>query len=246
MRVRIGVVFAVLLGLCLPAVGQRADWRGSRSYREAADFVIKRLRLRRNSVVVDIGAGDGWWASKMTAGLGPKGAIHAGEVEQKKVDTMKTKWADIKQIKPYLCPTDGTGMEADSCDLAFLSKTYHHLNKDTHVAYLKHLKEVVKPSGKLVIIERHPVLGSGRSAEHGWLPGLLGQQAEDAGWMMLRCEMIPGSDHFMATFVQPEAFAKTFAKRREAAEKKKTTEEKKPAEEKKTPAEKKTPPEQEK
>ncbi len=133
-RVRIGVMFAVLLGLCLPAVGQRADWRGSQSYREAADFVVKRLRLRRNSVVVDIGAGDGWWASKMTARLGPKGVIHAGEVEQKKVDAMKTKWADLKQIKPYLCPTDSTGMEADSCDLAFLSKTYHHLNKDGHVA----------------------------------------------------------------------------------------------------------------
>jgi hypothetical protein len=58
--------------------------------------------------------------------------------------------------------------------------------------------------------------------------------------MLLRCGLIPGSDHFMATFVQPETFAKTFAKRREAAEKKKTTEQKKP------PAEKKTSPEQQK
>lgn len=131
--------------------------------------------------------------------------------------------------------------------LAFLSKTYHHLNKDGHVAYLKHLKEVVKPSGKLVIIERHPALASGRGAEHGWLPGLLARQAEDAGWMLLRCGLIPGSDHFMATFVQPETFTKTFAKRREAAEKKKNTEQKIPPEKKKKPAEKKkTSPEQKK
>ncbi len=250
-RVKNSVVFAVMFCLCLPAVGRPAGRRSGRcggyGYRESADFVIKRLRLRRNSVVVDIGAGDGWWASKMAPGLGPKGAIHAGEIEQKKVDGMKTKWADLKQIKPYLCPTDGTGMEADSCDLAFLSKTYHHLNKDEHVAYLKHLKEVVKPSGKLVIIERHPSLASsGRSAEHGWLPGLLARQAEDAGWMLLRCSLIPGSDHFMATFVQPETFAKTFAKRREAAEKKKNTEQKKPAEEKKAPAQEKKSSEQEK
>ncbi len=245
-RVRNSVVFAVVLGLCLPAVGRPAGRRGGYGYRESADFVVKRLRLRRNSIVVDIGAGDGWWASKMAARLGPKGLIHAGEVEQKKVDAMRTKWADLKQIKPYLCPTDGTGLEADSCDLAFLSKTYHHLNKDGHVAYLKHLKEVVKPSGKLVIIERHPALASGRSAEHGWLPGLLGRQAEVAGWMMLRCELIPGSDHFMATFVQPETFAKTFAKRREAAEKKKAAEEKKTAEETKIPAEEKKSGKQEK
>ncbi len=131
--------------------------------------------------------------------------------------------------------------------LAFLSKTYHHLNKDAHVAYLKHLKDVVKPSGKLVIIQRHPALASsGRGAEHGWLPGLLARQAEDAGWMLLRCGLIPGSDHFMATFVQPETFAKTFAKRREAAEKKKNTEQKKPPEEMNTAEKKKTSPEQKK
>ncbi len=238
-RVRNSVVFAVVLTLCLPAVGRPAGGRSARcggyGYRESADFVIKRLRLRRNSVVVDIGAGDGWWASKMAAKLGPKGLIHAGEVEQKKVDAMKTKWADLKQIKPYLCPTDRTGMEPNSCDLAFLSKTYHHLNKDAHIAYLKHLKDVVKPSGRLVIIERHPALASGRAAQHGWLPGLLARQAEDAGWMLLRCSLVPGSDHFIATFVHPENFAKTFAKRREAAEKKKATEQKKPTEEKKTP-----------
>jgi len=242
LRVRIGVVLAVLLGLCLPAVGRQTGGRSCRcggyGYREAAGFVVRRLGLRRNSIVVDIGAGDGWWASKMAARLGPKGVIHAGEVEQKKVDAMKTRWADIKQIRPYLCPTDGTGLQADSCDLAFLSKTYHHLDKDGHVAYLKHLKEVVKPSGRLVIIERHPALASGRGKEHAWLPGLLGQQAEDAGWMLLRCELIPGSDHFMATFVQPEDFAKKFAKRREAAEKKKAAAQDKPAAEKKTPAEK--------
>jgi len=211
-------VSSMILFLCLPVVGQPRDRKNTvsmrgKGYREAADYVVRRLGLRRNSIIADIGAGDGWWASKMAEKLGPKGVIHAGEVDQKKVDAMKEKWASVPQIKPYLCPTDGTGLSENSCDVAFISKTYHHFGKDTHIDYLRHLKKVIKPSGRVVIIERHADLASGRGKEHAWQPGLLCHQAEQAGWMLLRCEMIPGSDHFMATFVTPEAFAEKLSKR---------------------------------
>jgi SAM-dependent methyltransferase len=227
-RFRVGGAIVAILFLCLPVAGrqkERSGGRGSGSiggkgYREAAGYVVKRLGLRRNSIVVDIGAGDGWWSSKMAEKLGPKGVIHAGEVDQKKIDKIKEKWESVHQIKPYLCPTDGTGLEENSCDLAFVSKTYHHFDKDTHVDYLRHLKKVIKPSGRVVIIERHADLASGRGKEHAWQPGLLGQQAEQAGWMLLRCELIPGSDHFMATLVKPEAFAEKLSRRFTAAKRK--------------------------
>ena len=227
-RFRVGGAIVAILFLCLPVVGQQKESSGGRGsgsiggkgYREAAGYVVKRLGLRRKSVVVDIGAGDGWWSSKMVGKLGVKGVIHAGEVEQKKVDAMKKKWEAEPQIKPYLCPTDGTGLEENSCDLAFISKTYHHFGKDTHVDYLRHLKKVIKPSGRVVIIERHADLASGRGKEHAWQPGLLGQQAEQAGWMLLRCELIPGSDHFMATLVKPEAFTEKLSRRHKAAKRK--------------------------
>ncbi len=227
-RFRVGGAIVAILFLCLPVVGQQKEQSGGRGggsiggkgYREAAGYVVKRLGLRRKSVVVDIGAGDGWWSSKIAEKLGPRGVIHAGEIDQKKVDTIKEKWEAVPQIKPYLCPTDGTGLEKNSCDLAFISKTYHHFGKDTHVDYLRHLKKVIKPSGRVVIIERHADLASGRGKEHAWQPGLLGQQAEQAGWMLLRCELIPGSDHFIATFVKPEAFTEKLSRRLKAAKRK--------------------------
>ena len=193
---------------------------GGYPYREKSDYVLRELDLKPGDVVADIGAGDGWWAEKMAPCVGPEGIVHAGEVDQKKVDAMKEKWASVPQIKPYLCPTDGTGLSENSCDVAFISKTYHHFGEDTHVDYLRHLKKVIKPSGRVVIIERHADLASGRGKEHAWQPGLLGHQAEQAGWMLLRCEMIPGSDHFMATFVTPDAFAEKLSKRSSATKRK--------------------------
>ncbi len=180
---------------------------GGYPYRKKSEYVLKELDLQSGDVVVDIGAGDGWWAEKMAGFVGSKGMIHASEVEQDKVDNMKEKFVDVNQIKPYLCPTDGTGLADNSCDLAFLSKTYHHLNKDGRVDYLRHLRKVVKPTGRLCVIEKHAGIGSGRGGGHALLPGLLFEQAEEAGWIPVRYELITGTYHFIAIFVQKELFS---------------------------------------
>jgi ubiquinone/menaquinone biosynthesis C-methylase UbiE len=187
---------------------------GRYPYREKSEYVLNELDLKPGDIVVDIGAGDGWWAEKMAKFVGSKGTIHASEVEQDKVDNMKEKFADVEQIKPYLCPTDCTGLADNSCDLAFLSKTYHHLNKGGHVDYLRHLRNVVKPTGRLCVIEKHAGLGSGRSQEHALLPGLLFEQAEEAGWIPVRYELITGTYHFIAFFVQKELFSPEPQRRR--------------------------------
>ena len=180
---------------------------GGYPYQRKSEYVLKELDLKSGDIVIDIGAGDGWWAEKMVKFVGSEGKIHASEIKQKEVDKMKEKFADVPQIKPYLCPTDGTALAENSCDLAFLSKTYHHLNKGGHVDYLRHLLKVVKPTGRLCVIEKHAGLGSGRGQEHAWLPGLLFEQAEEAGWIPVRYELITGTYHFIAIFVQQELFS---------------------------------------
>ena len=179
---------------------------GRYPYRQKNDYVLKELDLKAGDVVVDIGAGDGFWARQMAKSVGAEGVIHASEVGQRKVDDMKQKLADVPQIKPYLSPLDGTALPENSCDLAFLSKTYHHLNEGSHVDYLRHLRKVVKPTGRLCVIEMNPALGRGRASEHAWSPGLLIQQAEQAGWISVRCELMTGTNHYIAIFVQKELF----------------------------------------
>lgn len=180
---------------------------GHYPYREKSDYVLKELDLKPGDVVVDIGAGDGWWAERMAKSVGAEGIIHASEVDQKKVEEMKEQFADIPQIGPYLSPTDSTSLPENSCDLAFLSKTYHHLDKGGHVDYLRHLRKVVKPMGRLCVIERHPALTSGRGSQHAWSPAVLMQQAEEAGWVPVRYELITGTYHYIAMFVQQGLFS---------------------------------------
>ena len=180
--------------------------KGGYPYREKTDYVLWELDLKFGDVVADIGAGDGFWAEKMAKVVGPNGIVYAGEVAQDKVDKMKKRFADVPQVKPYLCPTDGPGLDENTCDLVFLSKTYHHLDKEGQVDYLDDLRSVVKPTGRLVVIEHYQELATGRMKDHSWSPGLLTQQAEQGGWILVRSELITGTHHFMAIFVQKELF----------------------------------------
>jgi ubiquinone/menaquinone biosynthesis C-methylase UbiE len=167
---------------------------------------MNELDLHSGDVVVDVGAGDGWWSKLMAKQVGESGTVHASEVVQDKVDKMKKDLADSPNIRPYLSPLDGTGLPDDSCDMAFLSKVYHHLPDGKHVDYLRHLKKVVKPTGRLCIIERHPLLGSQRGRDHGWRMGQLIVEAEEAGWVAVRCELMRGTYHYIAIFAPSELF----------------------------------------
>ncbi len=173
-------------------------------YRAMSDYVLRELDLKPGDVVADIGAGDGFWAELMAKFVGEQGIIHAAEVEKKKIDQMKKRFADVPQVRPYLCPTDGTGLDENSCELAFLSKTYHHL-PDDRVAYLRHLREVVRPTGRLCVIERYADI-TGQRGSHDMLLSQLIKQAEEAGWIAVRYELMTGTYHYIAIFVQRELF----------------------------------------
>ena len=186
---------------------------GGYPYRAKSDYVLRELDLRPGDVVVDIGAGDGFWAERMAKFVGKEGTIYASEVEQRKVDRMKERFTDLPQVKPYLCPTDGTGLAENSCELAFLSKTYHHLDADGRVDYLRHLRQVVRPTGRLCVIEKYANIAT-RDQSHAIVLSQLVKQAEQAGWIAVRYELMTGMYHYITIFVQRDLFGPERSSRR--------------------------------
>lgn len=201
----------------------QAIGNGSYLFRQKADQILKELDLRPGDVIADIGAGDGWWSERFGEAVGTTGTVHAAEVTQKLVDQMKNKFADKPQIKPYLCKPDAPELAENCCDMAFFSYVYHHLPKDGRIDYLKQLARVVKPTGRLVVVEKYSQIAA-RGKDHGTQLSTVLAEAEQAGWIPVRCELIAGTETYLAIFVQQDLFGAAAAQEAKPARKQKPEE----------------------
>ena len=105
--------------------------------------------------------------------------------------------------------TDHTGLPANSCDVGFMVKVYHHIDKNVRVDYMKSLRATIKPGGRLIIVERHPVIPSVRKKSepvHSIAPAQLMRDMANAGWFPARFELLPKSAYYVAVFVQMDVF----------------------------------------
>lgn len=182
--------------------------RGSQNYPHRAEphvgFISRELDVRTGDAVADVGAGDGFWTDLLSRRVGAEGTVWAAEVTQTLVDKLAERFADTPQVKPRLIPKDRLDLPERSLDLAWFSLVYHHLPED-RAGYLKRLRAVVKPTGWLAIVERYSVLLSGPKVHGAPASALLGA-AESAGWVLLRFELLPGTNHYLAFFAQKDLF----------------------------------------
>ena len=61
-----------------PSQHARLDTR-SYPFRTHVKEILQELDLQRGDVVVDIGAGKGWWAERMADAMGREGIVYAAE-----------------------------------------------------------------------------------------------------------------------------------------------------------------------
>lgn len=175
------------------------------AHRQQVDFILDRLDIRPGDQVLDLGAGDGWWTEHLAKKAGAEGTVYAAEVAISLVERLQKRFAETPQVKPHLCPQDKPGLPENSVDLVFISAVYHHLNKDTRVQYWKELASVVRPTGRVAVVETYPAIAL-RGKDHGTQLSKLIEEAEQGGWVPAETWYLPGTQHYLAIFLQQKAF----------------------------------------
>jgi SAM-dependent methyltransferase len=132
-----------------------AAWldRPERESEEAPSKAIAALGLEPGQVVADVGAGSGYYATRLARAVGVRGRVYAVEIQadmlaliKKKVDAER-----LSNVELVLGGPSDPGLPAGVADLVLMVDVYHELADPQ--AMLRALKRTLKPRGRLVLIE---------------------------------------------------------------------------------------------
>jgi ubiquinone/menaquinone biosynthesis C-methylase UbiE len=144
-----GRIFAPVMG-----VGG-AGWleRPEREDEEAPTKALDALDLKPGMVVADIGAGSGYYASRMAKRVGPAGRVYATDIQQGMIDLLERRIRSegLGNVTTVLGAMDDPKLPPSSIDLAIMVDVYHELQQPQ--LFLQRLKGTFKPGGRLVLIE---------------------------------------------------------------------------------------------
>jgi len=144
-----GRIFAPVMG-----VGG-AGWleRPEREDEEAPSKAIDALKLEPGMVVADIGAGSGYYASRMARRVGPSGRVYATDIQQGMIDLLdrRIRSEGLANVTTVLGGMDDPKLPPNSIDLAIMVDVYHELQQPQ--IFLQRLKTTFKPGGRLVLLE---------------------------------------------------------------------------------------------
>ena len=144
-----GRIFAPVMG-----VGG-AGWleRPEREDEEAPSKALDALDLKPGMVVADIGAGSGYYSSRIAKRVGPAGRVYATDIQPGMIEILerRIKNEGLTNITTVLGGMDDPRLPPAAIDLAIMVDVYHELQQPQ--LFLQRLKGAFKPNGRLVLLE---------------------------------------------------------------------------------------------
>jgi len=156
----------------------RAEW-------QKPDEVVAALELKPGMSVADIGAGTGYFNSRLAEAVGPGGNVYPADIEPGMVDYMKKRAEKegTPNVHPILAATDDPKLPEAGVDLVMIVDTYHHI--DDRLKYFERLKHSLRPGGRVAIIDFHKrELPVGPPPEHKLDREFVVGEFESGGWKL--------------------------------------------------------------
>jgi predicted methyltransferase len=155
---------AVIAVLPVLAQTRQAD-EARREAWQKVDQIFSAMGVRSGATVADVGAGDGFFTSRLARAVGPDGRVFAVDVDEKALTRLQKRLEDEGIRNVFVVkgtPTDPRLPER-TLDAALIVNAYHEMRE--HQQMLSALRSALKPDGKLVIVE--PISDTRRSRSRG-------------------------------------------------------------------------------
>ena len=143
--------------------------------------VIELLEITSGMTVVDLGAGTGYFEPHLSRAVGPRGRVHAIDVELSFIDYLRDRAAREKwpNVRISLAERNGPLLAPASVDRVLLVDTWHHI--DGREDYARRLAGALRTGGRVIIIEVTPGSPHGPAGKHRLAPKKVVAELEAAG-----------------------------------------------------------------
>jgi predicted methyltransferase len=132
-----------------------ADWleRPERIQEEQPDKALDYIGIVPGSAVADIGAGSGYFTTRLARRVGPTGKVSANDMQQGMLLLIADKVGrmGLRNVEMVLGTPDDPKLPANSLDLALMVDVYHEFSAPERM--LGKLFAALKPGGRLVLLE---------------------------------------------------------------------------------------------
>jgi SAM-dependent methyltransferase len=130
--------------------------------------VIALAGVREGMTVADIGAGDGYYVTRLSPIVGPTGRVLGEDIMPAYVDLLRTRAEseNLTNVRAVLGTPDDPKLAARSVDVAFMIHMYHEITRPFELLW--NLSRAMKPAATLAILDQ-----DGPTDRHGTPPALL-------------------------------------------------------------------------
>jgi len=132
-----------------------APWldRDEREAEEAPSRALLIIGVVEGATVADVGAGSGYFTERLARLVGPTGRVYATDIQQGMLEltARRLQRAGLQNVTLVLGEPANPRLIAATIDLILMVDVYHELGDPMTV--LRHLREALKPTGRLVLIE---------------------------------------------------------------------------------------------
>jgi ubiquinone/menaquinone biosynthesis C-methylase UbiE len=104
-------------------------------------------------VVADIGAGSGYYTSRIAKRVGPTGRVYATDIQPGMIQLLDQRVTKegLANVTTILGTADDPKLPPRAIDVAIMVDVYHELQQPQ--LFLQRLKDAFKPDGRLVLLE---------------------------------------------------------------------------------------------
>lgn len=190
---------------------------GRESWQRVPD-IFDAMGVAPGAVVADVGAGDGFFTTRLAKAVGPTGRVYAVDISQSALDRLKANISseNLTNVEPTLGAPDDPKLPAGVLDGALIVNAYHEMRE--HQAMLLAIRRALKPTGRLVIVEgiidaQRGAPRASQESRHYLAPHYLQQDVIASGFLITRVEdpftkrMGPSSEYLVVLTPTPAPIA---------------------------------------